>query len=302
VDPVDIVTAAGGIASTADLRAAVCSEYGLTVAVRAGRMTRIRNGWYTTLDPAAPRVAAVRSGGRLTGASALYELGAWMLDPPGRIHVAVPAHSSARPSDERVVLHWEDPCGPPSLPGVAALGDALVRLALDAPADVAIPCFDWALATGRPDRIDLERVLLRLPPPARLFAELIDDRSQSVLESVARVRLMTSGWRVRSQVGVGDFESIDLVVEEQIALELDGREFHESTFERDRRKDLAIAVEGRHSIRISLSILRDAWPKVERAIAAALAARRHGDGGKSGECRSMRSRKLRARADDGQLS
>lgn len=265
-------------------------------------MHRVRNGWYTILAAEVPRVAAVRSGGRLTGASALFELGAWMLDPPARVSVAVPAHSSARPADARVVMHWEDPCGPPTMPGVAALCDALVRLALDEPADVSIPCFDWALATGRLDRVDLERVLLRLPPATRLLAEWIDLRSQSMLESVARVRLLSSGWSVRSQVRVGELGSIDLVVEDQIALELDGRAFHESTFERDRRKDLEIAIEGRHSIRISFSIVRDSWPDVERAITATLAARRHGDGGKSGVPRALPSRKLRARAGNAPVS
>jgi very-short-patch-repair endonuclease len=302
MDPVAVVSSAGGLATTAVLKAAGCSEYALTAAVRAGRMHRVRNGWYTILTHTAPRIVAVSSGGCLTGASALYEMGAWMLESPARIHVAVPAHSSARPADARVVLHWENPSGSPSQPGVAALGDALVRIALDESADVSVPCFDWALATGRLDRIDLERVLLRLPPSARLFADWIDQRSQSVLESVARVRLLSAGWAVKSQIRVGELESIDLVVEGQIALELDGREFHESTFERDRRKDLAIAIEGRHSIRISLPMLRHVWADVERAITAALAARRHGDGGKSGEPRVMPKRKLRARPGDGQLS
>ncbi len=201
-----------------------------------------------------------------------------------------------------MVLHWEDPSGLPSLPGVATLADALTRVALDEACDVAIPCFDWALATGRLDRVDVERVLLRLPPKARLLSEWIDFRSQSVLESVARVRLLSSGWRVRSQVPVGDLGSIDLVVEEEIALELDGRAFHESTFERDRRKDLEIAIQGRHSIRVSHRMVRDAWADVERAIAAALAARRQGDGGKSGKPRAVPKRKLRARAGGEQLS
>jgi very-short-patch-repair endonuclease len=107
---------------------------------------------------------------------------------------------------------------------------------------------------------------------------------------------------VRSQVRVGAFSAIDLVVEDQIALELDGRAFHEATFEADRRKDLAITIEGRHSIRISRRILRESWTDVERAIAAGLAARRHGDAGKSGELFAPPKRKLRARAGGGQLS
>ncbi len=302
MDPVATVTAAGGLAPIAHLRSMGCSEYSLTVAVRAGLLNRVRNGWYTTLDAGSPRVVAVRSGGRLTGISALHDFGAWILDPPRSIHVAVPEHSSAKPAGPHVSLHWEDPWDPPSRPGVAALTDSLVRLALDESLEVSVPCFDWALATNRLDQIDFERVLLRLPRVLHGIASLVDGRSQSILESVARVRLQRSGWRVRTQVGVGLFGAIDVVIEDRVALELDGRAFHESTFESDRRKDLAITIEGRHPIRVSMSILREAWPDVEKAIAAALAARRFGDAEKSGELLKVPRRKLRARGQGHRLS
>lgn len=296
-----MVAAAGGLATTRELRAAGCTEYALTAAVRPGRLRRIRNGWYTTLDATALRVVAVRSGGLLTGISALYELGAWVMDPPPRIHVAVHAHATGGARSSGVVRHWESPTAAPARPGIASIGDALVRAALDEPVDVAVPCFDWAIATNRLDRVDLERTLLRIPDGA-WFGTLIDPRSQSVLESIARVRLLARGWRVRSQVGVAVFGSIDLVVEDQVALELDGREFHESSFESDRRKDLAIAIEGRHAIRISRPILRDEWPDVERAIESALAARGLGLAGNTGELALRRRRKLRSRGSTGQLS
>jgi very-short-patch-repair endonuclease len=243
----------------------------------------------------------VRSGGVLTGISALHELGAWVLDSPRRIHVAVPAHCASAPRNAGVVVHWEDPTAVSARPGIASIGDALVRVALDEPVDVAVPCFDWAITTNRLDRVDLERTLLRIPDGA-WFGSVIDPRSQSVLESVARVRLLARGWKVRSQVAVGVSGAIDLVVEDQVGLELDGREFHEATFERDRRKDLAIAIEGRHAIRISRPMLRDAWPDVERAIESALAARWLGVAGNSGELAFRRHRKLRSRGTTAQLS
>lgn len=244
-------------------------------------------------------MVAVRSGGVLTGISALHELGAWVLDPPVRIHVAVPAHSATRRLDRRVIRHWEDPTGKPPRRGVASLEDSLVRVALDEPIDVSVPCFDWAIATNRLDRIDVERVLLRVPHGA-WFSTLIDSRSQSILESIARVRLRARGWKVRSQVTVALSSAIDLVVEDHVALELDGRAFHESTFERDRRKDLAIAIEGRHAIRISLPILRDHWSEVEHAVMAALAAR--GVAANFGDLVPRRHRKLRSRESTWQLS
>jgi very-short-patch-repair endonuclease len=162
---------------------------------------------------------------------------------------------------------------PPESPAIVGVQDALVRLAFDADLETAVAGFDWAMRSGRLDSFECERTMLWLPDRARVISRWIDERSQSILESVARTRLLRRGWSVRSQVRVGDLESIDLVVEDTVALELDGREFHESRFERDRRKDLAITLEGRHSIRVSRSMLVSDWTRVEGAIEEALRAR-----------------------------
>lgn len=161
----------------------------------------------------------------------------------------------------------------PESEAVVSLHDALVRVALDHDLEVSVPCFDWAFRTGRLDRFAFERVLVDLPAHARVIAHWVDPRSQSLLESIARVRLMRRGWNVRSQVRVGDLEAIDLVANDMVGLELDGKEYHESTFERDRRKDAMIAIEGRHAIRASYGMVVHEWSLVQRAIAAALRAR-----------------------------
>lgn len=211
-------------------------------------------------------------GGRLTGISALHEAGAWLLDPPAVVHVAVPPHASRR-SPVGVVLHWEASSWSRDVATVG-LGDALVRAVFDESLERSVPCFDWAFATGRLDHFGFEELLLRLPAAAESIRAWVDPNAESILESIARVRLLRRGWRVRSQVRVGDTGRIDLVVEDAIAIELDGRTFHESSFEADRRKDLAITEEGRHAVRLSHSMLRTAWPQVERAVEAALTARR----------------------------
>ena len=171
-----------------------------------------------------------------------------------------------------VVVHWVD--RPATLASIASLDEVLIRVALDEELETVVSCFDWALATGRIDLIDLELVLRALPKPARILRSWIDPNSQSILESVARVRLLRKGWRMRSQVRVGDIQSVDLVIEGHVALELDGRAHHETRFEADRRKDLAITRDGRHSIRVTASMLWNDWGDIEAAIASALAARR----------------------------
>jgi very-short-patch-repair endonuclease len=152
-------------------------------------------------------------------------------------------------------------------------GDALLRAALDEDVEVSAPCFDWAFASGRLDLMGFESIMRALPVAGRSIRDWVDPDSQSVLESVARVRIRKRGWTCRSQVRVGDSGAIDLVIEDQVALELDGRAFHESTFESDRRKDLAITLEGRHALRVSKPMLLEAWPQIEEAVGLALAAR-----------------------------
>lgn len=199
-------------------------------------------------------------------------MGAWMLRPPSAIEVAVTRGSSRLRADDGAVLHWES-SGDGGSASVVSLLDALFRVILDHDLEVAVPCLDWALHSGRMGRIGFERLLLMLPHTARCIREWVDPAAQSVLESVARVRLFRRGWRVRSQVRVGDLDAIDLVVNDHVALELDGREHHESWFVRDRRKDLQIAIEGRHCLRASYGMVVDEWPRLEAAIVSAMRRR-----------------------------
>jgi very-short-patch-repair endonuclease len=274
----EIVDELGGFATTGELRLRGATERMLTAAVRFGHVRRVRNGWYSTAKPSDPRFRAVRVGGRLTGLSAFRQWGAWVLFPPSILHVAVPYNAARLRAQGRVRIHYEHAQSSGTKTEVSAL-DALVRVMLDEPVDVAVPCIDWLLRTGRVDRMQIERCVLELPAQRRGIMRLVDRSSQSVLESVARVRLQTAGFWVAPQQSTGELGATDLVVEGTVALELDGREFHADSFESDRRRDLITTVEGRHVIRVSRNMVRDAWPAIEDAIRAALAARSVGNSG-----------------------
>jgi very-short-patch-repair endonuclease len=262
-------------ATTAQLRAGGMTRRDIGRAITNGELRRVRRGRYTTLQPDDERVIAARVGGQLTGVSAIAALGGWLPRHPRVIHVAVPrTHSRLRREASRipVIVHWVD--RPASEAPIADLTEVLIRVALDEDLETVVSCFDWAFASASVDVIDFERILNALPIRARVLRSWVDPGSQSILESVARVRILRRGWSVRSQVRVGDVQAIDLVIEEHVALELDGREHHALRFEADRRKDLAITREGRHSIRLTASMLWDQWAEVELAIEAALFARR----------------------------
>ncbi|MBF4576389.1 hypothetical protein [Frondihabitans sp. VKM Ac-2883] len=158
--------------------------------------------------------------------------------------------------------------------GCASVMEALVIAVKHLPFEEAVAVLDWACHTRRLDEVDLHRLCARLPKPLRRIAEWVDRDCVSVLESIVRTRLRLLGYEVVSQVPVDTVRSIDLVVDGVLGLELDGRAYHESSFESDREKDLAIVLEGRSAMRVSYGMVRRDWPRVEQGIAAAVAMHR----------------------------
>ena len=108
---------------------------------------------------------------------------------------------------------------------------------------------------------------------ARAIRGWVDATCDSLPESVARTRLRMLGLRVRTQVPVAGIKSIDILVEEAVAIEVDGEQFHRDTFHSDRIKDLEIALDGLHGMRPSASIVFRRWPELVSAVLLALSAR-----------------------------
>jgi len=261
------------------------TDLSLTGAVRRGEVIRVRNGWYSTFGEADPRLRAVRVGGRLTGISAIKARGGWVLGQHP-LHVSVPRNAARQrqpqnrfrrlqPADRRrVVLHWD---GPELLDegGSAVVGirDALVRVVLDESWETAIAAIDWALHAGQLDIIDFELLMLALPKRLQGIRHWVDENCESLPESLARTRLKAAGHGVVSQVRLRLVERIDLVIDGQVGLEVDGEEFHRDSFFEDRDKDLAITSATMHALRPSAAHVFTQWPRVQHAVTAALASR-----------------------------
>ncbi|WP_207457427.1 type IV toxin-antitoxin system AbiEi family antitoxin domain-containing protein [Desertivibrio insolitus] len=265
-----------GLISTERLARLGWTRHRMTRAVALGRLTRVRRGLYRCPHATSRVRAAAEAGARLTGLAALAELGCWMWREP-TLSVAVPfsgTRTLRRPATARV--HW---CGQremrrASLASVHLL-DALRHTALDEEHEDAVAAFDWAFCSGRLTLAQFEEVLARLPQRLQSLREAIDPRCESFLESVARTRLRSAGHALQTQVPIGpDWllrrrQRVDLVVDAVVALELDGREHHEQSFEADRRKDLDAAIAGLVPLRVSYSMVEREWWLVEKAIAAA---------------------------------
>jgi very-short-patch-repair endonuclease len=100
----EVVELLGGVATRASIVARGVSKRALTQGLRAGRIQRVRQGWYAVPQASTDVVAAVRVGGALTSVSAGRYYGLWILEDD-RIHVAVPTNASRL----RLPQRMEDP-------------------------------------------------------------------------------------------------------------------------------------------------------------------------------------------------
>jgi hypothetical protein len=280
-----LVLSLGGMARRPQLLRLGAHDHELTRAVRRGEVVRARNGWYSTFRESDPRLRAVRVGGRLTGLSAIVSLGGWVLGQHP-LHVSVNRNAARlRTQGNRfkrlnvraprnVVLHWDDP-------DVAAFGtstsvglvDALTRVILDEDLETAVAALDWALHTGALDGIDFETLVLGLPAERQGISSWVDPSCESLPESLARTRLRVAGHRVLSQQPLRETQRIDLVVDGQVGIEVDGEEFHLLTFAPDRVKDVDIAISGLHNLRPTAKMVFYDWNHFELGVDAALRAR-----------------------------
>jgi hypothetical protein len=277
-----IVHSLGGLAQKQQLVTRGARDLDLTRAVRAGEVGRARQGWYTTLPETDLRVRAVRVGGRLTGISAIIQVGGWVLGSHP-LHVSVRDNAARLRSQHNrrirfntsardgVVLHWD--AAELSERGTVAsvgLSDALLRVVLDESLETAVAALDWALRTGALDVFDFEALLLRLPPDYRYIRYWVDDVCDSLPESLSRTRLRSGGHTVVSQVRIESGEEIDLLVDDCVGVDVDGEEFHLTRFERDRHKDANIIIGQNYSFRPSARMVFNEWETVRLAIETAI--------------------------------
>ncbi len=277
-----IVSSLGGIAQKQQLVRRGARDLDLTRAVRDGTVIRARQGWYATLPAMDPRVRAVRVGGRLTGISAVKHAGGWVL---GHHQLQVSVHDNASrlrsqfnrrvrfdsAAPYEAVLVWDDSgVAERGTPWAVDIRDALHRVVLDEPFEEAIAALDWAMRTGAIDRMDFEGILLGLPAEFSHLRYWVDEKCDSLPESLSRTRLRLRGHQVESQQRLGDLQEIDLVVDDCLGIETDGEEHHLKTFEADRSKDLDIEITRLHGIRPSARLVFTDWDRVLLAIETAL--------------------------------
>ncbi len=261
--------ATGHIATAHDLIAMGASRGQLSRAVAAGRLLRLRTGVYACPHVDETIATAARLGGAVTCVTRLRAAGVWAGDSR-KLHIQVPPNASER-TVPGVHVHWGLPRFAMTTAWEASRMQALWQ---------AIRCLDEENAIAALESALHKRFLtssqvaeLCRLAPARLrdgIARMVDD-SGSGLETIARLRLQRGGHDVISQAGVPGLGHQDLLVDDCVALEIDGAQWHGADqFESDRERDLHAARLGRRTLRLTARQVMGDWPDTLTAIERAV--------------------------------
>jgi very-short-patch-repair endonuclease len=151
--------------------------------------------------------------------------------------------------------------------------DCLRSVARCADEETAVAVLDTALSSGAVTLTALRRLFAAEPARSRRVASLARPGSDSGVESIVRQRLEARGHVVAQQLHVPGVGRVDMLVDGALYLELDGFAFHgdRRAFERDRARDVALALSGRRRLRLSASQILDEWAVALAAIEGVLA-------------------------------
>lgn len=263
----------GGAASLRQLKAAGATERVLGAGVMGGTLIRPRNGRYALPSLGEPAATALRSGGRLSCVTAAATYGLWGGDDR-RIHLAFPPNAGrAGSADPTQVRHWAR-CDDNAEIWRVSVADCLRTVVRCSQEETAVAVLDTALSSGLLSRNGLRRMFEEEPIRARKVIERVRPGSDSGVESVLRQRLTAAGHLVEQQIAVAGVGRVDARVDGVLLIEVDGFAFHggRDAFERDRRRDVGMAVHGLRWMRVSArQVIHDpdsVVTEIERALCA----------------------------------
>lgn len=284
-----ILCSLGHISTTQELLRRGVTQWQLHRGVARGLVNRPRRGVYacTHIDPDLGLAAAL--GGAISCVTVLRRFGVWA-GHDRRVHVQVAPSASGRAprrsafGSHAARLHWQTPrLG--LVTGAEASPAEALRLAMRClDTENAIAALESAGHEGMLPHDEILRIFRSAPRRVRRACGELDFRSGSGNETIARLRLQHHGFRVEPQGSVPGLGHQDLVVEDCIGLEVDGRRWHEDDdqFAHDRDRDIHSEGLGRHVLRLRTSHIFETWPHtlaaIERAVSDALTLRSLRDG------------------------
>jgi very-short-patch-repair endonuclease len=264
----------GGVAEWHTLSHHGVTRASLNRAVASGLVTRVRRGCFalTSADPV--NVAEVAWRGHVTCVTAARRRGLPILSADARIHLRVPSDRSQSGRNASMPPHITRHPMPPELSGppdiVAVLDDAAACISREA----QLAMIDAALHSGMLTVGELCRLRRGGNTRTEWLVRHADGRAESVLETLARVALVSARLPVECQVVIEGVGRVDLLVAGRVIVELDGWEHHgtASAFAADRRRDREAVARGFRVLRFTYSDVVGDPDGLVAAVRAALSA------------------------------
>lgn len=255
-----------GVVRRADLLALGVTRSQLDRLIGAGRLRRLRQGWYA-VPQADPKVArAVALGGTLSCLSALRYYGVWVPHDHD-LHVRMSEHHRHRPCPGGIRLCFAKGRKAPKVP-VDSLPDALLAATSCLDAEGIVIVLDSILNQRLLDMSDLVELFAGSPRRVRRLLAKTDAKSESGTESAIRFRLRRKGISVSTQQYLEEVGRVDMRVGARLILEADSVEHHTGTtnYERDRRRDRKTVRQGKFVMRLTYRQVFFEWDDVEPDI------------------------------------
>lgn len=238
---------------------------------------RLRRGTYACahLDADVTRAATV--GGALTCVSLLRRHGVWA-GHSRELHVQLAPNSTAAPV-RGLTYHWERPRFGMENPWRATRMQALWQAIRCLDHENALAAMESAVHEGFLTWAEVMRLAAHAPRALQPDIHRMIPNSGSGNETIVRYRILGVGYRVEPQGYVPGLGHQDLVVEDCVGLDIDGRKWHEheDRFAIDRDRDLHSEGLGRHVLRIRPAHIFETWPHtlsvIDRVVADALRLR-----------------------------
>jgi len=254
-----VLDSLGGVATRPQLIGHGFSAYGLTKAVRDGRIQRLRRSRYAVNDLDVALKIAIQHGGVLGSLSAARAYGLWTgLDQ--RIHISWRDHGNvAKPgrvmfgTRPDLVHHWHVPTHDPAHNSVLMVTplEALSQILRTESREMAVACADSAIRHGVLTEEEVRGLFRSMPSTIASWECYLDGRSDSGLESIVRLWLMDREIPFTFHASIPGIGEVDFLISRSLILETDGGVFHDAPrdVERDARRNTRAAARGYITLR-----------------------------------------------------
>lgn len=247
-------------------------------AIRAGRLQRLRQGWYATADGTAPDevVIAVRAGGVLSGCSALALHGGWRLHGSQPVDVrAVRAASVRRTGVRAHALTGERrrPLGA----SVDDVNDAFLVAARSMGLRDLVIVGDSLHERRLLTCAQMQGIVAAESPAVRRRVARIDGIAESGTETIVRLWLQRHRIRFRAQAPIAEVGGrVDFLIGNRLILEVDSRAHHlGDRYQADRTRDRLLQSRGYLVVRVTYDDVHTNWEAAGASILAIISRDDH---------------------------